>query len=87
MGKDLEGSCRGIILRYYFNIYLQGLRKITKNLSQDSRSPGRDLNLGPPANAVIMFKNVLKHLLREYVRRAALDTAFQFSVFVCSLML
>jgi hypothetical protein len=29
-------------------ICLEGLRKTTKNLSQDSRSPGRDLNPGPP---------------------------------------
>jgi hypothetical protein len=35
-------------LRYYPNICLEGLRKTTKSLSQDSRSPGRDLNLGPP---------------------------------------
>jgi hypothetical protein len=27
---------------------LQGLRKITVNLNQDSRSPDRDLNSGPP---------------------------------------
>jgi hypothetical protein len=35
-------------LRYYPKIQLEGLRKTTKNLSQDSRSQGRDLNLGPP---------------------------------------
>jgi hypothetical protein len=34
-------------LRYYPGICL-GLRKTTKNLSQDSRTPGRDLNPGPP---------------------------------------
>jgi hypothetical protein len=27
---------------------LEGLRKIMKNLSQDSQSPHQDLNLGPP---------------------------------------
>jgi hypothetical protein len=41
----VEGSGRGLILRYYRGISLVGLRKITKNLSQDFRSPGRDLNL------------------------------------------
>jgi hypothetical protein len=35
-------------LRYYPGICLEGLRKTTKNLSQDNRSPGRDLNPGPP---------------------------------------
>jgi hypothetical protein len=45
--KDFEGGGRGLILRYYPSIRLEGLRKITKSLSQDSRSPGRDLNPGP----------------------------------------
>jgi hypothetical protein len=35
-------------LRYYNGIFLEGLRKTTKNLSRDSRSPGRDLNPRPP---------------------------------------
>jgi hypothetical protein len=34
-------------LRYYPGIYLEGLRKITKNLSHNSRSPGRDLKPSP----------------------------------------
>jgi hypothetical protein len=33
--------------RCYFGIFLEGLRKTKKNLSQDSWSPGRDLNPGP----------------------------------------
>jgi hypothetical protein len=33
--------------RYYPGIYLDGLRKTTKDLSQDSRSPGRDFKPGP----------------------------------------
>jgi hypothetical protein len=28
--------------------YLEGIRKTTKYLSQDSRSPSRDFNPGPP---------------------------------------
>jgi hypothetical protein len=48
IGKDLKGRGSGLILRYYPGIRLEGLRKTTKNLSKDSRSPGRDLNLGPP---------------------------------------
>jgi hypothetical protein len=35
-------------LRYYPGIYLERLRETTKNFSRDSRSLGRDLNLGPP---------------------------------------
>jgi hypothetical protein len=34
-------------LRYYPGTRLEGVRKTTKSLSQDSRSPGRDLNPGP----------------------------------------
>lgn len=33
-------------LRYYVGICLKGLRKTTENLSDDTRPPGRDLNLG-----------------------------------------
>jgi hypothetical protein len=35
-------------LRYYPGICLEGLRKATKNASQNNRSAGRDLNPGPP---------------------------------------
>jgi hypothetical protein len=35
-------------LSYYPGICLEALGKTTKNLSQDSWSPGRDLNPGPP---------------------------------------
>jgi hypothetical protein len=35
-------------LRYYPGTFLEGLTKTTKTLNQNSRSPGRDLNLGPP---------------------------------------
>jgi hypothetical protein len=35
-------------IRYYPGIFLEGLRKTTKNLSQDIQALGRDLNLGPP---------------------------------------
>jgi hypothetical protein len=35
-------------LRYCPGICLDGLRKTTKKLSQDSKSVGRDLNPGPP---------------------------------------
>jgi hypothetical protein len=44
----MEGSGRSLILRYYPGIFLEGPRKITRNLSRDSRFAGRDLNPGPP---------------------------------------
>jgi hypothetical protein len=46
--KCLEGSGRGLILRHYPGIHLEGLRKAMKIRSQDSRSPGRGLKQGPP---------------------------------------
>jgi hypothetical protein len=45
--KGLERGTRGPILRHCPAIRLEGLWKITKSLSRDSRSPGRDLNLQP----------------------------------------
>jgi hypothetical protein len=45
--KDLKESGRGIILKYYPSIRLEGLSKIMKILNQDCLSPGWDLNLGP----------------------------------------
>jgi hypothetical protein len=47
-GTDVEGSGRGLILEHYPSICLEGLRKIIRNLSQDSCSPGQDLKPGPP---------------------------------------
>jgi hypothetical protein len=49
MNKELEGGDRGsIYCRYYPGIFLDGLRKTSKTLSQDSRSLGRNLDPGPP---------------------------------------
>jgi hypothetical protein len=42
--KDLEGSGCATILRFFPGICLEGLRKNTENLNQDSSSPDRDLN-------------------------------------------
>jgi hypothetical protein len=48
-------SCKGcgrnrswVILRHYPGICLERLSKSTGNFNQDSRSPGRDFNPGPP---------------------------------------
>jgi hypothetical protein len=47
--KGYGRECSWAHLRYYYHgIYLHGLRKTTKNLSQDSWSPCQDLNMGPP---------------------------------------
>jgi hypothetical protein len=49
--NELERICKetdGVILRPYPSICLEGLRKTMKYLSQDSRSPDRDLNPGLP---------------------------------------
>jgi hypothetical protein len=47
-GKYLEGSGRSLILKCYPVIRLEGLRKTTKNLSQDSLSSGRHSSPGSP---------------------------------------
>jgi hypothetical protein len=47
IGKGLVGIGRGLILRNYPGTRLEGLRKTTENLSQDSLSWGRDLNPRP----------------------------------------
>jgi hypothetical protein len=52
--KDLEGSNHSLILRYYASIHLEGLRKTTENLSQDSRSPVLDLNPRPNYEARVL---------------------------------
>jgi hypothetical protein len=43
----LEGSGGGLILRYCPSIHLKRLRKTTKTLKQNTRSP-EDLNPEPP---------------------------------------
>jgi hypothetical protein len=45
-GCGRKRSCPNF--KYYTGICLEGLTKTMKNLSQDSRSPGRDSNPGPP---------------------------------------
>jgi hypothetical protein len=44
----VEGSGRGLILRSYKSICMEGVQKTTKNVCQDSYSPWRDLKQGPP---------------------------------------
>jgi hypothetical protein len=42
MEKDLVGSDRGLILRYYPGIRLEGLRKTTKNSIKTAGRRGRE---------------------------------------------
>jgi hypothetical protein len=46
--KDLVGSGRGLILRYYPGIRLEGLRKTTKSSISMAGHRGRVSNQGPP---------------------------------------
>jgi hypothetical protein len=61
MINELERICSN--LRYYPGIFLEGLREITENLSQDSRSPGQDFNLGPPGYKAKLLTTQLLHLV------------------------
>jgi hypothetical protein len=62
---EFEGSRRKRSwpnLKYYPGICLEGTRKTTKSLSQDSQSPGPDLNPGPTE-----YEGVLTTRLRRSV--------------------
>jgi hypothetical protein len=50
-------------LRSYPGIYLEGLRKTMKTLSQDSQFPGRDLNPGPPEYEAGVLTTHPRHLV------------------------
>jgi hypothetical protein len=51
----VEGSGRGLIERPNREIPLEGLRKNTKTIIQDSWSLGQDLKPRPAANEVIVL--------------------------------
>jgi hypothetical protein len=69
-GKDVEGSGHGLISGTFPAFaWGGGLRRITKNLSQDSRSPGRDLNPGPPEYEAGELANFTKNFLCRNVRK------------------
>jgi hypothetical protein len=48
LALDRAATVIGRNLRYYLEIYLEGLSKTTKNLGRGGRSPGRDQNGAPP---------------------------------------
>jgi hypothetical protein len=56
-------------------ICLEVLRKTTKTLSQNSRSPGRDLNAGPPEYKAEMLTTRIRHSainLEEFINSLGL---------------
>jgi hypothetical protein len=66
----VEGSGGGLILRHYPRIWLKGLRKTTKTLSQDSRAPDRDLNPGPPVHEAVVLTTRPRRSVLIVVSRA-----------------
>jgi hypothetical protein len=65
----VEGSYRGLIFRKYPGICLGGNEENTKDISQYSRPPGRDLSLRPHENEA--YTNMISVL---YERRDAQTT-------------
>jgi hypothetical protein len=52
-------------LRHYPGILVEGLREIIKNLSEDSRSQDRELNLRPPEYEAGVFTNQPRRSVRH----------------------
>jgi hypothetical protein len=75
MANIAEGSGRGLILSRYPGICLEGPRKITKTLSKDSRSHGRDLNPGPTEYETTVLTNL---------PRRSIQITLYFSKIICS---
>jgi hypothetical protein len=77
MIDELERICKEAVVayfRYYPRICLQGLRKIIKHLSQDSRCRSRESNRAPPTGvytpcrvAVYIVPSCTKILCFEYI--------------------
>jgi hypothetical protein len=63
------------LLRYYRRILLERLRKTTKNLCQDSRCPGRNLNPTPPEydSRVLSYASLIRILHHSRTRTYAVD--------------
>jgi hypothetical protein len=71
--KRFRRKRSGLVVRLYSDFFLEGLRKITKNSSQDGRSSGRDLNPGPCARfeaATLIFECKVQTLLTGYTSRS-----------------
>jgi hypothetical protein len=73
VNSELEESGRGLIIRFYLGIHLEGLRKTTKNLGHDSRSRGRDLNSGSPVYEAGVLVTRPKRLVMTIVTACIID--------------
>jgi hypothetical protein len=78
IGKDVEGSGHGLILRYCLGICLEGLRKTTKNLGQDNWSVGSvcERSFGDPMNLDRRRWNAPSKLHYHVPERSFLITSF-----------
>jgi hypothetical protein len=73
VNSELQESGRGLIIRFYLRIRLEGLRKTTKNLGHDSRSRGRDLNPGSPVYEAGVLVALPKRLVMTIVTACIID--------------
>jgi hypothetical protein len=65
--KQREKKSSRTNFRYYNGMYLEGLRETAKNLFQDIRSAGRDLNPGPPEYEAGVLTTRPRHSLRTFI--------------------
>jgi hypothetical protein len=89
VGKDVEGSGRVPIIRYYPILSMEGLRKTIKNLSQHSRSPSRDLNPGPAEYEARLLTTqpgrlVFRYIIHEHRDRTVCTLRVQ-AIGVCAM--
>jgi hypothetical protein len=75
-GCGRKGSCPNLMC--YPGICLDRLSKTTKILSQDSRSPGRDFNPGPPEYKVgaLTTRSRLSVLACKVVQKLLLASSY-----------
>jgi hypothetical protein len=62
--KRFGGSGRGLILRHYSGIRLEGLRKTTKNSIRIAGYRGQDLKPGPPEYEAAVLTTRSRHSVR-----------------------
>jgi hypothetical protein len=68
MEKNMTGSGRGLVLRYFPGIYLEGLKKYTKILNQDERPLDRHVNPGLPQYEAGMLNTRPSRLVAAHYR-------------------
>jgi hypothetical protein len=65
-------------LRYYTEIFLEGLRKAIKNFSQDSRSPDQDMNPRLPEYEAVLLITRPRHSVEQVKKSCSIfKPAFQ----------